>query len=64
MSSCRFLNCDFYEYWMPLEAQQFGLKHEILVDADGVLTAPETPGLGFELDEDFIASHRVSTIEL
>ena len=58
------LNCDFYEYWMPLEAQQFGLKQEILVNSEGVLTAPESPGLGFELDEDFISSHRVSTIEL
>ncbi len=58
------LNCDFYEYWMPLEAQQFGLKQEILVNSEGVLTAPESPGLGFELDEDFISSHRISTIEL
>ena len=58
------LNCDFYEYWMPLEAQQFGLKQEILVNSDGVLTAPDTPGLGFEIDEDFIARHRVATIEL
>ena len=58
------LNCDFYEYWMPLEAQQFGLKQEILVNSEGVLTAPESPGLSFELDEDFISSHRISTIEL
>ncbi len=58
------LNCDFYEYWMPLEAQQFGLKHEILVNADGALTAPETPGLGFELDEEFVSNHRVATFAL
>ncbi len=58
------LNCDFYEYWMPLEAQQFGLNDEILVNSDGVLTAPEGPGLGYELDEDFIASHFVTTITI
>ena len=58
------LNCDFYEYWSPLEAQQFGLTEEILVNSDGVLTAPEAPGLGFDVDEDFVAKHRVSTIEL
>ena len=58
------LNCDFYEYWMPLEAQQFGLTQEILVNTDGVLTAPETPGLGYQIDEDFIKRHLVSTINL
>ena len=58
------LNCDFYEYWSPLEAQQFGLEQEILVNSDGVLTAPTTPGLGFSVDEDFVSKHRVSTIEL
>ena len=58
------LNCDFYEYWSPLEAQQFGLEEEILVNSDGVLTAPTAPGLGFSVDEDFVSKHRVSTIEL
>ena len=58
------LNCDFYEYWMPLQAQQFGLEQEILVNSDGVLTAPTAPGLGFSVDEDFVSGHRVSTIEL
>ena len=58
------LNCDFYEYWMPLEAQQFGLQSEILVNSDGLLTAPESPGLGFEIDEDFVSNHRISTIDL
>ncbi len=58
------LNCDFYEYWMPLEAQQFGLRQEILVSSDSILTAPETPGLGFEIDEEFVARHRVATIDL
>lgn len=58
------LNCDFYEYWSPLEAQQFGLTEEILVNDHCVLTAPESPGLGFEIDEDFVTHHRVSTIDL
>ncbi len=58
------LNCDFYEYWSPLEAQQFGLEQEILVNSDGVLTAPTAPGLGFEIDGDFVMHHRISTIDL
>ncbi len=58
------LNCDFYEYWSPLEAQQFGLTQEILVNDNCVLTAPESPGLGFEIDEEFVSHHLVSTIDL
>lgn len=57
------LNCDFYEYWMPLEAQQFGLTDEILVNKDMRLSAPNGHGLGFSLDEDFIAKHRVCVLE-
>ncbi len=57
------LNCDFYEYWMPLEAQQFGLDQEILVDKNMVLQAPTAPGLGFQLDEQFMAQKRVATLE-
>ena len=58
------LNCDFYEYWMPLEAQQFGLAQEILVNSQGILTAPEQPGLGYQLDENFIDRHQIETINL
>ncbi len=58
------LNCDFYEYWSPLEAQQFGLEEEILVNSDGLLTAPTKPGLGYMVDEDFVTRHLVSTIDL
>ena len=58
------LNCSYYEYWSPLEAQQFGLTQEIIVNADGLLDAPGTPGLGFEIDEDFVARHLVATIDL
>ena len=58
------LNCDFYEYWMPLQAQQFGLAQEILVNSQGILTAPEQPGLGYQLDENFIDRHQIETINL
>ena len=56
-------NCGFYEYWMPLEAQQFGLEQEIIVNERNVLDAPTDPGLGFHLDEPFIAKHRTATLE-
>jgi len=55
-------NCDFFEYWMPLAAHQWGLQEEINLNGDGVLDAPTGPGLGFELDEDWIAAHRVAVL--
>lgn len=57
------LNCDFYEYWMPLEAQQFGVINEIIVDKNMKLSAPSGHGLGISLDEDFIKKHRVTVLE-
>lgn len=56
-------NCWFYEYWMPLEAQWFGMAPEVAVNSDGELDAPTMPGLGFQVDEDFVARHRVSTLK-
>ena len=56
-------NCDYYEYWMPLAAHQWGVKDEIKLNDRGVVEAPMGPGLGFELDEEWIAAHRVATLE-
>jgi L-alanine-DL-glutamate epimerase-like enolase superfamily enzyme len=56
-------NCDYYEYWMPLAAHQWGLKEEITLNSRGKLDAPMGPGLGFDLDEEWIAHHRVTTLE-
>ena len=56
-------NCDFYEYWLPLAAHQWGVQEEITVNDRGVLDAPMKPGLGYDLDEEWIASHKVVTLE-
>lgn len=55
-------NCWFYEYWMPLEAQWFGMSPEITVNSNGEIEAPTQPGLGFSVDEYFVSRHRVSTL--
>ena len=56
-------NCRYYEYWMPLEAQWFGMLPEIKVDMDGKLEAPTMPGLGFDVDEDFVSRNLVATLK-
>ncbi|MDA1175020.1 MAG: hypothetical protein O2826_10970 [Chloroflexi bacterium] len=55
-------NCDYYEHWMPLAAHQWGVKDEIMLNERGTLDAPMGPGLGFELDEEWIAAHKVGTL--
>lgn len=56
-------NCDFYEYWMPQEAHQFGVVEDIKLNDRGVIEAPTAPGLGYELDEDWIRGHTTQTLE-
>ena len=60
---CSVRNCAYYEYWMPTEAHQFGLVQDIELNERGVLEAPTGPGLGFELDWDWINAHRVATLD-
>ena len=55
-------NCDFYEHLMPAEQQHFGLTAYPAPDAHGLMRAPEAPGLGFELDWDWIEHHKVTSL--
>lgn len=41
----------------PVEARDAMLAEPTLVNADGFVTLPETPGLGIELDEERVAAH-------
>lgn len=60
---CSVRNCAYYEYWMPTEVHQFGLVEDIKLNERGVLEAPTAPGLGFELDWDWINTHRVASLD-
>ena len=55
-------NCDFYEHILPVEQQNFGLQGYPGPDREGVVRAPTKPGLGFELDPDWIAHHKVASL--
>lgn len=46
-------NCEFFEVLMPTEYFDFGLKQPLEIE-DGHAILPEGPGLGVELDWDFI----------
>jgi L-alanine-DL-glutamate epimerase-like enolase superfamily enzyme len=47
-------NCQFFEILLPNAAQQYGLVEDIQVDAQGLVHAPQGPGLGARIDFDLI----------
>jgi L-alanine-DL-glutamate epimerase-like enolase superfamily enzyme len=56
------MNCTYFEYWMPKEVHQWGVVEQLEINKNGNLDAPMGPGLGIELDEDWISSHKVATL--
>jgi L-alanine-DL-glutamate epimerase-like enolase superfamily enzyme len=56
-------NSDYHEYYDTPEKDRFGLTGYIEPDGEGMVTVPDTPGLGFTLDEEWIAAHHIATLE-
>ena len=55
-----------FSTWRPWAAQpahQFGLVDDVKLNDEGVIVAPTSPGLGYEVDWEWIDSHRVATLE-
>lgn len=55
--ACAIKNCDFLELLVPETRYQYGLKRYPQVDSDGYAHAPDGPGLGVEIDWNFIDDH-------
>jgi len=55
-------NCDYFEYWMPQAAHQFGLVDDIHLNEKVSIDAPTRPGSGYELDWDWRKSHTSDTL--
>ncbi|GIX45997.1 MAG: mandelate racemase [Candidatus Tectimicrobiota bacterium] len=47
-------NCDYYEVFPAHGANKFGLVEDIEVDAQGLVYAPQKPGLGYEIDWELV----------
>ncbi|MEE2980405.1 MAG: enolase C-terminal domain-like protein [Pseudomonadota bacterium] len=56
-------NSDYHEYYDAPEKDRFGLTAYVEPDDSGMVSVPDTPGLGFTLDEDWISAHRIETLE-
>jgi len=56
-------NCDYYEVFPANGANKYGLVTDIEVDSQGLVHAPEEPGLGFEIDWDLVKRETVQVVK-
>lgn len=55
-------NCEFFEFFPPTGANQYGLLEDIQYD-NGVVLAPTEPGLGYQIDWDLVKREHTATVE-
>ena len=55
-------NTEFHEIIMPVEATAFGIHNTPMPDAQGYIRPPEGPGLGAEIDFDYISKHTLTVL--
>ena len=64
--SCAIRNCNYFEYFVPEEDFQLPMSGKLPIGPDGIITVPETPGVGAELDWELIkrccVSHKTATL--
>jgi len=57
-------NCDLVELPVPRGVLDHGMSDVMWIDADGYVSAPTKPGLGYDLDEDAIADLTVRELSV
>jgi hypothetical protein len=55
-------NTEMFEVLLPAGAQKYGLAQDIEVDGQGLVHAPEAPGLGAAIDFDLIARRKTAIL--
>lgn len=58
--SCAIRNCAYFEYFVPEGDFQLPMKGKLPIDAKGMITVPDAPGIGAKLDWDLIERQCVS----
>jgi L-alanine-DL-glutamate epimerase-like enolase superfamily enzyme len=59
---CSIKNSDFYEYITVDEISEFGVKQGIKIDDKGYAHVPQKPGIGLEIDWDYINRCTIETL--
>jgi L-alanine-DL-glutamate epimerase-like enolase superfamily enzyme len=60
--SCAIRNCEYFEILIPQEPFSFGVKNPIAIDSEGMVTVPDTPGLGAEIDFDLLENNLICKV--
>lgn len=60
---CAIRNTSFFEVLLPDGAHKYGLAEDIAVGPDGMVQAPQGPGLGAAIDFDLIDRKRIAVLE-
>lgn len=56
-------NCEYFEVLLPAAAQKYGLVEDIEVDRQGLVHAPEKPGLGYEINWDLVKKKQTRVLK-
>lgn len=55
-------NTEFFEILLPAESQKYGLVQDIQIDANGMVHAPNQPGLGAQIDFELIERKKLGVL--
>jgi L-alanine-DL-glutamate epimerase-like enolase superfamily enzyme len=55
-------NCEMFEVLQPDGSHKYGLLKELEIDKDGLIHAPEGPGLGAQIDYELIKSKTIQVL--
>ena len=55
-------NCEYFEVLLPDAVQKHGLVTDIEVDGEGLVHAPDGPGLGADIDFELIERNQVAVL--
>lgn len=59
-----FARTSYFELPFPVEPWEYGVVDPLRPDVDGMVAAPDGPGLGVALDWDWVAAHAAARLEL
>ena len=55
-------NCDYYEVFPADGTNKYGLIEDIEVDENGMVHAPEGPGLGYQINWDLVNDDKIDVL--
>jgi L-alanine-DL-glutamate epimerase-like enolase superfamily enzyme len=55
-------NCEYFEVLLPAASQKYGLVEDLEVDRQGLVRAPDGPGLGAQIDFELIRRRATATL--